>query len=104
VRYVDVGLDDLDVIAPTASDRLVVLGGPIGVYEQDRYASKSAASRRDNIPATRRACPARARHSMVSDKPNLVTVRITVSQVARCWRRGVESSMLVIVPKSSPPD
>ena len=37
VRYVDVGLDDLDVIAPTASDLLVVLGGPIGVYEQDRY-------------------------------------------------------------------
>jgi GMP synthase (glutamine-hydrolysing) len=37
VRYVDVGLDDLDGIAPTASDLLVVLGGPIGVYEQDRY-------------------------------------------------------------------
>jgi GMP synthase (glutamine-hydrolysing) len=37
VRYVDVGLDDLDAIAPTASDLLVVLGGPIGVYEQDRY-------------------------------------------------------------------
>jgi GMP synthase (glutamine-hydrolysing) len=36
VRYVDVGLDDLDAIAPTASDLLVVLGGPIGVYEQDR--------------------------------------------------------------------
>ena len=26
VRYVDVGLDDLDAIAPTASDLLVVLG------------------------------------------------------------------------------
>jgi GMP synthase (glutamine-hydrolysing) len=31
VRYVDVGVDDLDVIEPTASDLLVVLGGPIGV-------------------------------------------------------------------------
>jgi GMP synthase (glutamine-hydrolysing) len=37
VRYVDIGLDDLDGIAPTASDLLVVLGGPIGVYEQHRY-------------------------------------------------------------------
>jgi GMP synthase (glutamine-hydrolysing) len=37
VRYVDVGLDDLDSIAPKAPDLLVVLGGPIGVYEQDRY-------------------------------------------------------------------
>lgn len=37
VRYVDVGLDDLDAITPTASDLLVVLGGPIGAYEQDRY-------------------------------------------------------------------
>ena len=68
------------------------------------YASKSAASRGDNIPATRRACPARARHSIVSDKPNFVTMRITVSQVATCWRRGVKSSMLVIIPESSPHD
>lgn len=37
VRYIDVGLDDLDAIVPTASDLLVVLGGPIGVNEQDRY-------------------------------------------------------------------
>jgi GMP synthase (glutamine-hydrolysing) len=37
VHYVDVGLDDLDGIAPKASDLLVVLGGPIGVYERDRY-------------------------------------------------------------------
>jgi len=37
VRYVDVptaNLDEVDVLAP---DLLVVLGGPIGVYENDRY-------------------------------------------------------------------
>jgi GMP synthase (glutamine-hydrolysing) len=37
VRYVDIGLDDLDRVAPAAADLLVVLGGPIGAYEQDRY-------------------------------------------------------------------
>ena len=26
------------------------------------------------------------------------------TQVARCWRRGAESSMLAIIPESSPPD
>jgi GMP synthase (glutamine-hydrolysing) len=38
VDYVDApvhGLSDLDVLAP---DLLVVLGGPIGVYEEDKYA------------------------------------------------------------------
>ena len=67
-------------------------------------ASRIAASRGDNIPAMRRACPARARHSKVSDKPIFVTVRIAVSQVVRCWPRGGESSTLVIILESSPSD
>jgi hypothetical protein len=40
----------------------------------------------------------------VSDTPILVTVRIAISQVARCWRRGGEGSILVIIPESSPSD
>jgi GMP synthase (glutamine-hydrolysing) len=35
VGYLDAGVDDLDDAA--AADLLVVLGGPIGVYEADRY-------------------------------------------------------------------
>lgn len=35
VRYCDVGLDALD--AASGADLLVVLGGPIGVYEEDKY-------------------------------------------------------------------
>jgi GMP synthase (glutamine-hydrolysing) len=37
VRYLDVGVDGLDGLDPLASDLLVVLGGPIGVYETDAY-------------------------------------------------------------------
>ena len=37
IRYVDAGLDDLDAIDATAPDLLVILGGPIGAYEEDRY-------------------------------------------------------------------
>jgi GMP synthase (glutamine-hydrolysing) len=37
VRYVDLGIDDLDRSEITGCDLLVVLGGPIGVYEQDDY-------------------------------------------------------------------
>jgi GMP synthase (glutamine-hydrolysing) len=36
-RIVDAGVDDLRDIAPTAADLLVVLGGPIGACEDDRY-------------------------------------------------------------------
>lgn len=35
VRYLDAGVDDLHAAA--ACDLAVILGGPIGVYEQDRY-------------------------------------------------------------------
>jgi GMP synthase (glutamine-hydrolysing) len=37
VRYVEVPTAELDSIDPLAPDLLVVLGGPIGVYENDRY-------------------------------------------------------------------
>jgi GMP synthase (glutamine-hydrolysing) len=37
VRYVEAGVDDLAGVDPRAADILVVLGGPIGVYEADRY-------------------------------------------------------------------
>lgn len=35
--YFDVGVDDLATFDPLAPDLLVILGGPIGVYEEDRY-------------------------------------------------------------------
>lgn len=37
VRYHDVGLADFAALDPVAPDLLVVLGGPIGVYEEERY-------------------------------------------------------------------
>jgi len=37
VRYLDIGVDDLRALDPLAPDLLVVLGGPIGVYEDDFY-------------------------------------------------------------------
>lgn len=37
VRYVEVGLDDLGALDPAGMDLLVVLGGPIGAYEDDNY-------------------------------------------------------------------
>jgi hypothetical protein len=82
--------------------------GAIG-RESSRHAPDGLRDDRDGdeleaVQETRRACPARARHSQVSEGLMSVTVRITVSQVGRCWRRGVESSMLVIIPESSPPD
>lgn len=37
VDYVDAPLADLAAVDPLAADLLVVLGGPIGVWQQDRY-------------------------------------------------------------------
>ena len=37
VEYVDAGVDDLLAIEAAAPDLLVVLGGPIGVYETERF-------------------------------------------------------------------
>jgi GMP synthase (glutamine-hydrolysing) len=37
VRYHDVGIHDFSSVDPVAADLLVVLGGPIGAYEDDRY-------------------------------------------------------------------
>jgi GMP synthase (glutamine-hydrolysing) len=37
IQYVDVGVDELTAIEPVAPDLLVVLGGPIGAYEDDKY-------------------------------------------------------------------
>ena len=37
VRVLDAGEDDLRAAQPAAPDLLVVLGGPVGAYEEDRY-------------------------------------------------------------------
>lgn len=37
IRYWEAGVDDLSLLDPVRSDLLVVLGGPIGVYETDIY-------------------------------------------------------------------
>jgi GMP synthase (glutamine-hydrolysing) len=37
IRYAEAGYDDLTVLDPLADDLLVVLGGPIGVYEDAAY-------------------------------------------------------------------
>ena len=37
VRYLEAGYDDLAALDPLADDLLVILGGPIGVYEDDAY-------------------------------------------------------------------
>lgn len=37
LRYLDAGIDRFDAAALTAADLVIVLGGPIGVYEEDRY-------------------------------------------------------------------
>jgi GMP synthase (glutamine-hydrolysing) len=37
IRYLEMGLDDIAAVDPVAPDLAVILGGPIGVYEQDEY-------------------------------------------------------------------
>jgi GMP synthase (glutamine-hydrolysing) len=37
IHYADAGIDDLASVDPVAPDLLVILGGPIGAYEEDRY-------------------------------------------------------------------
>ncbi|MBF0190732.1 MAG: glutamine amidotransferase [Magnetococcales bacterium] len=37
IRYVEAGIEDLTRIDPLLPDLLVVLGGPIGVYEEETY-------------------------------------------------------------------
>lgn len=37
IQYIEAGLHDLATIGADAMDLLVVLGGPIGAYEEDRY-------------------------------------------------------------------
>ena len=37
IRYLDAGVDPLGAVDPLADDLVVVLGGPIGVYEVDAY-------------------------------------------------------------------
>ncbi|MGE5546208.1 MAG: glutamine amidotransferase [Solirubrobacterales bacterium] len=37
VRYLDAACDDLSALDPVAADLMVVLGGPIGVYEDEAY-------------------------------------------------------------------
>ncbi|MBF0096487.1 MAG: glutamine amidotransferase [Magnetococcales bacterium] len=37
LHYLEAGVDDLSALDPTAAELLVVLGGPIGVYEEQDY-------------------------------------------------------------------
>lgn len=37
IRYLEVGLDDIGAFDPLEPDLLFILGGPIGVYEQEEY-------------------------------------------------------------------
>jgi GMP synthase (glutamine-hydrolysing) len=37
VRYCDVGVDALGTLEPVETDLAIVLGGPVGVYEAERY-------------------------------------------------------------------
>ncbi|MBF0212863.1 MAG: glutamine amidotransferase [Magnetococcales bacterium] len=37
LRYVEAGVDDLRVLDPVAPELMIVLGGPIGVYEGESY-------------------------------------------------------------------
>ncbi len=37
IEYIDAAERDLSQLDPLAADLLVVLGGPIGVYDHDRY-------------------------------------------------------------------
>ncbi len=37
IRYCEAGYDDLTALDPSSDDLLVVLGGPIGVYEDEAY-------------------------------------------------------------------
>ncbi|MGO9452913.1 MAG: glutamine amidotransferase [Candidatus Binataceae bacterium] len=37
LRYADSGLDDIAALNPLAADLVVVLGGPVGAYEDDLY-------------------------------------------------------------------
>ena len=37
IRYLEAGIDPIDTTALSSPDLVVVLGGPIGVYETDRY-------------------------------------------------------------------
>src|SRR5215510_1306356 len=49
IRYVDVGIENLDLAGIHGVNLLVVLGGPIGVYEEDAYpflVAETAAIRR----------------------------------------------------------
>jgi GMP synthase-like glutamine amidotransferase len=42
IRYLEAGYDDLAALDPLADELLVVLGGPIGVYEDGAYRPSSA--------------------------------------------------------------
>jgi GMP synthase (glutamine-hydrolysing) len=37
IHYYDIGLEDLGTLEPLNSELIVVLGGPVGAYEDDRY-------------------------------------------------------------------
>jgi GMP synthase (glutamine-hydrolysing) len=37
IRYLDAGVDSVDAATLSSADLVIVLGGPIGVYDMDRY-------------------------------------------------------------------
>jgi len=37
LRYLEAGIDDIDAATLAAPDLVIVLGGPIGVYEEDLF-------------------------------------------------------------------
>ena len=37
IRYLDAGIDGIDPVAVDAADVVVILGGPIGVHDEDCY-------------------------------------------------------------------
>jgi hypothetical protein len=65
VRYHDDGVQPIDAATLLAPDLLIVLGGPIGVYETDAYirlsSTKLPRSKRGSMPASRRSAFASAR-------------------------------------------
>lgn len=61
ITLLDAGIDELDAHTVAGADLLIVLGGPIGVYDDDRYpflrSSKAAvAARLDSGGATLGVC------------------------------------------------
>ncbi len=78
LRYVEAGVDNLDAGSLLAADLVVILGGPIGVYEGDRYPF---------LRGEQQAIAARLEH----DKPTL-GICLGAQLMARALGARVEST------------